>query len=75
MCVFEHNDNRADQAPSFATVGENLLATSNSTVDYTSYVREWNSEEQFYNYASNTCSRVCEHYTQVFCVHIAISEI
>ena len=31
----------------------------------TEVVEAWASEEQYYNYAANTCSGVCGHYTQV----------
>ena len=31
----------------------------------TEVVEAWASEEQYYNYAANSCSGVCGHYTQV----------
>ena len=34
-------------------------------VTATEVVEAWASEEQYYNYAANTCSGVCGHYTQV----------
>ena len=34
-------------------------------VTATEVVEAWASEEQFYNYAANSCSGVCGHYTQV----------
>ena len=65
-CVFAHNSQRADQAPSFVTVGENLFVTQSQNVNYTAFVQAWHSEVKKYDYVSNTCSTVCGHYKQVY---------
>ena len=64
-CSFSHNPDRSDQAPSFTYVGENLAVTTSSPANYTDLVKQWNDEVQFYDYATNNCSHVCGHYTQV----------
>lgn len=54
-CVFEHSGNG---------YGENIYASSGaSTPD--NVVSSWVSEVADYDYASNSCSGVCGHYTQV----------
>ncbi|EYF04089.1 putative type-1 pathogenesis-related protein [Chondromyces apiculatus DSM 436] len=54
-CTFEHSGN---------PYGENIYASSgNSTPD--KVVGSWVSEKENYDYASNGCSDVCGHYTQV----------
>lgn len=54
-CVFEH---------SMGPYGENLFASTNATPPE-SVVQDWASEVAAYDYASNGCSGVCGHYTQV----------
>ena len=61
-CVWEHNPNRGDTYPE--SVGENLYASSNKPSG-AGVVDSWASEVQYYDYASNSCSGVCGHYTQV----------
>jgi hypothetical protein len=56
-CRFEHNPGRGQR-------GENLYASSGSSTPR-GVVGSWDSEKQYYNYANNSCSRVCGHYTQV----------
>lgn len=62
--LIDHNANRSATYPTY--VGENIYASSGqaSGVDA---VQSWVSEEQFYDYASNTCQggQICGHYTQV----------
>lgn len=58
-CTFAHNPNRGN-------LGENIYAASagyGSTP--ASVVQNWASESSNYDYASNSCSGVCGHYTQV----------
>lgn len=65
-CNFDNNGERVSQAPSFVTVGENILATAMSDpVNFTELVEEWFNEERNYDYCTNTCSSVCKDYTQV----------
>lgn len=58
-CTFGHNPNRGN-------LGENVYAASagyGSTA--ASVVESWESESSDYDYATNSCSGVCGHYTQV----------
>jgi pathogenesis-related protein 1 len=54
-CVFAHSG---------GPYGENIYATS-GTASPQAVVTSWVSEDANYNYANNTCSGVCGHYTQV----------
>jgi len=44
--------------------GENLFAASYG-VGYSDAIESWYSEKNYYDYASNSCSSVCGHYTQM----------
>ena len=70
-CIFAHNSQRADQGPSFVTVGENLFVTQSQDVNYTAFVQAWHNEVKKYDYVSNTCSTVCGHYKQVHLVALS----
>ncbi|MBK9266614.1 MAG: Fis family transcriptional regulator [Polyangiaceae bacterium] len=54
-CIWEHSSNN---------YGENLYATSGGDTPQ-DVVNAWVSEVQYYDYASDSCSDVCGHYTQV----------
>jgi len=54
-CKFGHSN---------SAYGENIYATS-GTATPADVVGSWVSEKAKYNYASNTCSGTCGHYTQV----------
>ena len=56
-CQFAHNAGRGN-------LGENIFATSGSTTAQ-AVVTSWVSEKTSYNYAANSCSGTCGHYTQV----------
>ena len=60
-CVFAHSGQ--------ANVGENLFVYSPqvplSQFDVAIAVKAWASEKPYYNYANNTCSGVCGHFTQL----------
>ena len=81
MCSAAHSDRneRAQAAPSFSTVGENIFATFHSslTINYTSYIVDsWGlDEKRYYSYELNSCEpgRVCGHYTQVKSLRYRIS--
>ncbi|XP_065914411.1 peptidase inhibitor 16-like [Dysidea avara] len=66
-CVFEHNPNRASQAPSFRNVGENLAISSGRGDAYEFLFTLWHDERQHYTYSTRSCdaNQVCGHYTQV----------
>lgn len=67
QCTWEHNSNRSDNYPGY--VGENLALFSsgwsvNSLPEST--LSNWvEGEIPDYDYASNSCSGECGHYTQV----------
>lgn len=67
QCTWQHNANRSDTYPGY--VGENLALFSsgwpvNSLVEST--LSNWvEGEMSDYDYATNTCSGTCGHYTQV----------
>lgn len=54
-CVWGHSKNQ---------YGENLYASTNSSAPQ-QVVSSWVSEVADYDYATNACSKVCGHYTQV----------
>ena len=69
------NENRHDQSQDYDFVGENLGATLNYTVNFTSIVASWFENKKFYNYYTGTCTDAdqdededgegCIPYTQV----------
>ena len=69
-CTFAHSDrterNKAG-APSFSSVGENILADVFYKIDYQFFVNDWGSEKQHYSYPNCNSGEVCGHYTQVRC--------
>lgn len=60
--LIDHNAGRSDGYPEY--VGENIYG-SGGPASGTDAVALWASEEADYDYATNTCSGVCGHYTQV----------
>jgi pathogenesis-related protein 1 len=62
--LIDHNPNRSDGHPWY--VGENIYGSS-GPANGRDAVTAWASEEQFYDYASNTCAggQICGHYTQI----------
>lgn len=59
QCIYAHSNNRKN--------GENIYATTRSSLSYETAVRSWYNENKDYNYYCNSCntSKVCGHYTQV----------
>ena len=68
-CTYAHSDkterNKAG-APSFSSVGENVLATTGK-IDYKLFVDYWGTEKQHYSYPNCKWGEMCGHYTQVRC--------
>jgi pathogenesis-related protein 1 len=60
--LIDHNDNRSDTYPEY--VGENVYGSGGSASG-TDATALWASEESDYDYATNTCSGICGHYTQI----------
>ncbi|XP_061194317.1 peptidase inhibitor 16-like [Saccostrea echinata] len=65
-CVYGHNPNKYDEAPSFKRVGENLRYSTREETPL-EVVSSWDDERIDYNYNANTCApdKKCGHYTQV----------
>jgi pathogenesis-related protein 1 len=60
--LIDHNPGRSNGYPTY--VGENIYGTT-GTPTAAEAVKLWVDEKSSYNYASNQCSGVCGHYTQV----------
>lgn len=60
--LVDHNPGRSNGHPYY--VGENIYA-SGGAASAQQAVQLWASEQANYNYATNTCSGVCGHYTQL----------
>ncbi|XP_062570895.1 GLIPR1-like protein 1 [Saccostrea cucullata] len=65
-CVYKHNPNKYEEAPSFRRVGENLRYDTNENTPF-EVVTSWDDEKHDYDYYANTCvpNKKCGHYTQV----------
>lgn len=63
--LIDHNANRSVGYPYY--VGENVYGTTGSATSTTGQqaVNAWAAERANYNYATNTCTGVCGHYTQI----------
>jgi len=55
-CVFEHSGGK---------YGENIYASAGKDASASDVVASWASEAKDYDYATNSCSGTCGHYTQV----------
>lgn len=67
-CEFKHNiylQEPGQAHPRFTPVGENLWTGSLSIFSVQGAITSWYKEVRDYTYTSNSCSRVCGHYTQV----------
>jgi uncharacterized protein YkwD len=60
--LIDHNANRSATYPE--SVGENIYG-STGVATGSAAVNDWASEASSYDYATNTCSSVCGHYTQL----------
>uniref|UniRef100_A0A8B9U488 SCP domain-containing protein n=1 Tax=Anas zonorhyncha TaxID=75864 RepID=A0A8B9U488_9AVES len=67
-CQFKHNMYLREPGqthPRFASVGENIWTGSFSIFSVKEAITSWYNEVKDYNYTTNSCRRVCGHYTQV----------
>lgn len=67
-CLFKHNiyiKERGKTHPRFSSVGENIWTGSASGFSPKAGITAWYNEVDVYTYATQKCSRVCGHYTQV----------
>ena len=72
-CTTQPNPNRASQAPSFSTVGENSgVSIPPSSGSFGQVVGFWFNGCLLYNYTTEQCFRdgACDTYTQVGCAHV-----
>jgi uncharacterized protein YkwD len=60
--LIDHNANRSATYPEY--VGENIYGSTGPATP-SAAVNDWASEASSYDYATDTCSSVCGHYTQV----------
>jgi uncharacterized protein YkwD len=61
--LVDHDPDRTTGS-GYAYVGENIFG-SGGTATAAAAMHSWMSEEADYNYAANSCSGVCGHYTQI----------
>lgn len=67
-CLFKHNTYLKDPGqvhPKFTSVGENLWTGSLSLFTVQGAITSWYNEVSAYTYATNKCTGICGHYTQV----------
>ena len=75
-CVYEYNEDRHDQSTEFDYVGQNILATDETNINYTILLGSWFKQRSKYNYYTGSCTvedgddneenpEECEGYTQV----------
>ncbi len=64
-CQFAHSSSgeRSNKA-GFQYIGENLYQSGGAVPTGAAVSNAWASEKASYNYAANSCSGVCGHYTQ-----------
>ncbi|NWI88951.1 GLIP1 protein, partial [Pitta sordida] len=67
-CLFKHNTHLKEPGrahPKFTPVGENLWTGSLPAFTVKAAITSWYKEVNSYTYATNKCTKVCGHYTQV----------
>ncbi|XP_025894315.1 glioma pathogenesis-related protein 1-like [Nothoprocta perdicaria] len=67
-CIFEHNIYLKEPGkahPNFTPVGENLWTGSLQIFTAKQAITSWYNEVNDYTYETNSCRRVCGHYTQI----------
>ncbi|NWV18704.1 GLIP1 protein, partial [Origma solitaria] len=66
-CQFKHNTyiGHAEVHPRFRSIGENIWIGSVPAFTPKVAITSWKNEVRFYTYDTNSCSKICGHYTQV----------
>ena len=74
-CKYELNDDRHDQSTEYDYIGQNILATDEQSVNYTTLLGGWFKQRSRYNYYTGGCTdddgeeneelEGCEGYSQV----------
>lgn len=62
--LVDHDPNRSNVA-GYQYIGENIFAAGGGTASAMQAVDLWAQEKTGYTYASNSCTGVCGHYTQI----------
>ncbi|VDM20831.1 unnamed protein product [Hydatigera taeniaeformis] len=62
-CEFEHPN--GDEHPEYHALGQNLALAIGFKPPLTEASCGWTGEVKFYQYANDSCSHICDHYTQV----------
>ncbi|KAL7982589.1 hypothetical protein Chor_010187, partial [Crotalus horridus] len=68
MCEFNHNPDLQSPGkahPNFTVIGENIWTGTIWYFNVTLALTTWYNEVQHYNYATQSCKRICGHYTQM----------
>lgn len=84
-CEYGYNEDRHDQSTKYDYVGQNIVATDESSVNYTILLGTWFKQRSNYNYYTSGCLdedgeerddlEGCEGYSQVFYItHISINQ-
>ncbi|NXG46629.1 GRPL2 protein, partial [Psilopogon haemacephalus] len=55
--------------PNFTSIGENIWAGNHRAFTVATAVQAWYNEVKSYNFATQTCTKDCSHYTQVVWDH------
>lgn len=74
-CVYDYNEDRHDQSTEFDYVGQNIIATDETNINYTILMGGWFKQRSRYNYYTGVCVdengdesenlEGCEGYSQV----------
>lgn len=54
-CQYEYNEDRHDQSTKYDYIGQNILATDDTSVNYTILLGKWFQQRSSYNYYTGTC--------------------
>ena len=74
--MYEYNEDRHDQSTEYDYIGQNIVATDETSVNYTILLGKWFKQRSKYNYYTGGCQNEdgeemenlegCEGYSQVY---------
>jgi len=66
-CDWRHGQPPLGDDPQYTSIGQNLFATTSSSVNLTGAIQSWYDENAYYSYETLACAdgQMCGHYTQV----------
>jgi len=66
-CDWRHGQPPLGDNPPYSSIGQNIFATTGSSINLTSVIQLWYDEKSYYTYETLECvdGEVCGHYTQV----------